>query len=180
MPRLHDGACQPHNGFHRTTTKAFICSKPTTICIVRSVSQPASLILPYHLTSQQRSIYISLMEYRDGLPQSRRHHHIIHCLEALRRDVVCNADDTPRHTSSDPAHAGQTGFGQPRQCRNWDTLNDWAKQHYACFRYDHEELGASYPEIQRFVWCPEGSPYRQEVDKYFIVDYDTPRGHGII
>jgi hypothetical protein len=120
------------------------------------------------------------MEYREGLPQSRRHSHIIHCLDTLRSDTLCYADDTPRRTSGDVHHEGETGYGQYRKCRNFDTLNSWAKQHTACFRYDHEAEGNAYPEIQRFVWCPEGSPYRKEVDKYFVVDYDTPRGNGII
>ena len=118
------------------------------------------------------------MEYRLGLRQSRTHHHIVHCLDALRRDVICNADDIPRYTTPDPSP--ETGRGQLRQCRNWDKLNDWAKKHTACYRYIHEEEGVSYPEIQRFLWCPEGSPYRKEVDKYFVVDYDTPRGTGIV
>ncbi|KAH9819348.1 hypothetical protein Tdes44962_MAKER05294 [Teratosphaeria destructans] len=76
------------------------------------------------------------------------------------RDVTCNADDTPRYTTDEPSP--ETGS------------ND------AYYRYSHEELGVDYPEIQRFVWCPEGRPYRQEVDKYFVVDYDEPRGSGII
>ena len=42
------------------------------------------------------------MEYRLGLPQSRNHHHIIHCLDALRRDVIRNADDIPRYTTPEP------------------------------------------------------------------------------
>jgi Mycotoxin biosynthesis protein UstYa len=117
------------------------------------------------------------MEYRLGLPQSRNHHHVIHCLDALRRDVICNADDIPRYTTSDPIP--ETGHGQLRQCRSWDKLNDWAKRYNACYRYTHEASG-NYPEVQRLVWCPEGSPYRQEVDKYFVVDYDAPRGSGVI
>lgn len=126
--------------------------------------------------SIKRSIYISLMKYRKNIPQTRNHHHIIHCLDALRRDVLCNADDIPRYTTPDPSP--ETGNGQPRMCRSWDKMHDCAKQHNACHRYIHEQ-SSNYPEVQRFVWCPEGSPYRKEVDKYFIVDYDTPRASGI-
>jgi len=134
------------------------------------------LLHGFHNLHCTRSIYISLMEYRKGVPQTRNHHHIIHCLDALRRDVLCNADDTPRYTT--PDSSPETGNGQPRMCRSWDKMHDWAKQHNACYRYIHEQ-SSNYPEIQRFVWCPEGSPYRKEVDKYFIVDYDTPRASGI-
>ncbi|KAF2763636.1 hypothetical protein EJ03DRAFT_379256 [Teratosphaeria nubilosa] len=103
------------------------------------------LLQGHHNLHCARSIYISLMEYREGLPQSRKHHHIIHCLDALRRDVICNADDTPRYTTDNPSP--ETGHGQHRRCRNWDALNDWAKQHCACYRYSHEELGVDYPEM---------------------------------
>ncbi|CCD52292.1 hypothetical protein BofuT4_P080870.1 [Botrytis cinerea T4] len=135
------------------------------------------LLQAHHNLHCARSVYISLMEYRKDIPQTRSHHHIIHCLDALRRDVICNADDIPRFTTPDPVP--ETGHGQLRQCRNWDKLNDWAKEHNACYRYIHEQSG-NFPEIERFVWCPEGSPYRKEVDKYFVVDYDMERGTGVV
>ncbi|KAG9604954.1 hypothetical protein KCU77_g1031, partial [Aureobasidium melanogenum] len=135
------------------------------------------LLQAHHNLHCARSVYISLMEYRLNQPQTRSHHHVIHCLDALRRDVICNADDIPRYTTPEPIP--ETGHGQLRRCRNWDKLNDWAKQHNACYRYINE-TSRDYPEVQRFVWCPEGSPYRKEVDKYFVVDYDTPRGTGIV
>ena len=117
------------------------------------------------------------MEYRLGLPQSRNHYYVIHCLDTLRRDIICNADDIPRYTTLKPIP--EPGHGQLRQCRSWDKLNDWAKRYNACYRYTHEASG-NYPEVQRLVWCPEVSPYRKEVDKYFVVDYDAPRGSGVI
>ncbi|RDI86267.1 hypothetical protein Vi05172_g3667 [Venturia inaequalis] len=135
------------------------------------------LLQAHHNLHCARSVYISLMEYRKGIPQTRSHHHVIHCLDALRRDVICNADDIPRYTTPEPIP--ETGHNQPRQCRSWDKLNEWAKKYNACYRYIHE-ASKGFPEVQRFVWCPEGSPYRKEVDKYFIVDYDTPRGNGIV
>lgn len=108
------------------------------------------------------------MEYRNGLPQSRNYRHIIHCLDALRRDVLCNADDTPRLTSNNSIP--ETGHGQSRTCRSWDKLNDWAKQYNSCYRYINEtQTPDEFPQIQRFVWCPEGSPYKEEVAKYFNV-----------
>ncbi|OTA98112.1 hypothetical protein M426DRAFT_31074, partial [Hypoxylon sp. CI-4A] len=50
----------------------------------------------FHNLHCLKIIYISLSEYRRGLPQSRSWHHISHCLDALRRQIICDADDTPR------------------------------------------------------------------------------------
>lgn len=112
------------------------------------------------------------MEYKNNLPQTRNFRHIIHCLDSLRQDVMCNADDTPRVTTNDSIP--ETGHGQYRQCRSWDELSAWAKQYPACYRYINEtQTPQEFPQIQRFVWCPEGSPYRAEVEKLFDVDYDA-------
>lgn len=110
------------------------------------------------------------MEFRQGKPQSRNWRHVIHCLDSLRRDVICNADDTPRLTTNDSIP--ETGHGQYRQCRSWDKLETWAKQYNSCYRYINEtETPDQFPQIQRFVWCPEGSPYRAQVEELFDVEY---------
>jgi len=131
------------------------------------------LLHGHHNLHCVRSVYISLMEYRKGLPQTRNFRHVIHCLDALRRDVICNADDTPRFTTDDDVP--ETGHNQPRKCRSWDKLEQWAAQYNACYRYINETLTPSeFPQIQRFVWCREGSPYKAEVEKYFNVEWNQP------
>ena len=69
----------------------------------------------------------------DHKPQSLHFKHVNHCLDGLRQEIVCNADDTPRYSG-----LGQemgTGSGQYRMCRDWGELEEWAKAHSACYEY---------------------------------------------
>ncbi|KAI0015521.1 hypothetical protein F4780DRAFT_786689 [Xylariomycetidae sp. FL0641] len=77
--------------------------------------------------------------------------HVLHCLDQLRQDVICNADDTPRYAGfQDPPG---TGSGQVRMCRDWGKLERWALEHTACFKHEDEVPG---PMIERFKSCPDG------------------------
>lgn len=100
-------------------------------------------------------IYISLSEFRDGEIQSRAWHHIAHCLDALRRQILCDADDTPRATERRVEVV--SGLGQHRMCRDWGELERWARSHTACYKRPakpDDEIG-----LKRFMHCPEGSGY---------------------
>jgi hypothetical protein len=106
------------------------------------------------------------MEFWHGKPQSRLWGHVIHCVDALRQEVLCNADDTPRYSTSDDNP--ESGRGQVRMCRNWGNLERWTKQYNACYRYVNQtETIADLPNIERFIYCPRGSPYILKVEKYF-------------
>ena len=106
------------------------------------------------------------MEFWQSKPQSRRWEHVIHCVDQLRREAICNADDTPRYSTSDDSPV--SGHGQVRMCRNWDKLEDWARGYNACYRYVNQTASyKDFPQIERFVWCPEGSPYTAAVEKVF-------------
>ena len=98
------------------------------------------------------------------MPQSRTWHHVIHCLDQLRQDIVCNADDTPRVTT-DSVEPG-TAVGQVRSCRDWTELEQWAKQYNSCFKYVNQ-TSRDLEELQRYIYCPRGSPYRSEIEKVF-------------
>ena len=74
-----------------------------------------------------------MMEHRQNETQSRQWHHISHCFDALRRQIICDADDTPRNTQA--GMEGVSGTGQFRQCKDWDQLESWAKQHTACYKH---------------------------------------------
>ncbi|RYO96078.1 hypothetical protein DL765_011676 [Monosporascus sp. GIB2] len=86
-----------------------------------------------------------------GLPQHIALEHALHCLDQLRQDAVCNADDTPRYAGfQDPPG---TGAGQVHMCRGWGALVRWAREHTACFKHQDEVCG---PMIERFKSCPDG------------------------
>jgi hypothetical protein len=116
--------------------------------------------------SKQRAIYIALNEFKTGKPQSRRWGHVLHCVDQMRQEAICNADDTPRFSTDDMVPV--TGLHQNRMCRSWDKLEAWAKEYTACYRYINQTASYSeVPQVERFVWCPEGSPYQKEVEKVF-------------
>jgi len=118
----------------------------------------------YHALHCLKSIHRSLREYHLGLPQTLPLAHITHCLDSLRGDVLCAADDTPRYTTI--TKSPETAVGQLRQCRDWTKLEEWARQHPSCYSY----INASADHIdqyKRFTFCPPGSPYLEKVRAHF-------------
>ena len=104
------------------------------------------------------------MEFVNGEKQSRHFGHVLHCMDSLRQDILCNADDTPRYTTI--TKVPESGIGQTRQCRDWGSLERWARQYNACYRYINQ-TAVGFPNVQRFRFCPQGSPYAEEVDRVF-------------
>jgi hypothetical protein len=89
--------------------------------------------------------------------------HVYHCLDALRQDTLCYADDTPRYTGYQPAR--HSGTDQNRQCKDWSNLASWARQHHACWKY----TDTSQPTIgigEELQNCPEGSPYTEAMHRW--------------
>ncbi|OAL03443.1 hypothetical protein IQ06DRAFT_107597 [Phaeosphaeriaceae sp. SRC1lsM3a] len=89
--------------------------------------------------------------------------HIYHCLDGLRQDIMCMADDTPM-----PAPAlHHVGDGQIRKCRNWNQMLEWAlePERHACFKWDDYREATNTLEL--FAYCPPESPYRDFQQAYF-------------
>jgi hypothetical protein len=89
--------------------------------------------------------------------------HLFHCLDGLRQDIMCTADDTPM-----PALvAHHVGDGQLRQCRDWDKLTAWATRldQHACHAFDDYREATNTLEV--FAHCPPDSPYRPVMEAYF-------------
>ncbi|KAL9623030.1 MAG: hypothetical protein Q9160_002749 [Pyrenula sp. 1 TL-2023] len=85
--------------------------------------------------------------------------HVLHCLESLRDDVICKADDMPRYTGRRNAQADVmdpfSGVGQKRMCRDWDQLTKWAIERTAC--YGRAGNNAETPLLDLFTQCPDGT-----------------------
>jgi hypothetical protein len=125
------------------------------------------------LTHGQKSLHRSNLEYRKGVKQSYATEHLIHCLDNIRQDIMCAADETPRYIPVDATGNAITGVGQYRQCKDWSKLKKWSMEHGACFSYNelirHELLeDQPYPHALRF--CPKGSKFLPAVQKF----YDKP------
>ncbi|KAI1801823.1 hypothetical protein F4811DRAFT_532470 [Daldinia bambusicola] len=111
----------------------------------------------FHNLHCLKVIHMSLSEHRRGATQSRSRHHVDHCLDALRRQVLCDADDTPRAT--DRRREVVSGLLQHRKCRSWKQLEDWARQHTACYKHPEDPERDGSRNLHRFKHCPPGTGY---------------------
>lgn len=86
-----------------------------------------------------------------------------HCLDGIRQDIMCAADDTPM-----PApFSHQAGDGLVRKCRDWDKLIAWARRpdQHACYEFDDYREATN--TLENFAFCPPASPYRDFQRAYF-------------
>ena len=108
------------------------------------------------------------MDFAEGNENTINPHHVYHCFDALRQDLMCNADDTPMAMHDFP---NKIGNGQVRMCRDWAKLDQWAQQNTACFGYVNETEGV-HNEKQRYKFCPKDSIFAPNVRKYFGLPED--------
>ncbi|KAJ5287976.1 MFS multidrug transporter [Penicillium angulare] len=91
--------------------------------------------------------------------------HIEHCLDSLRQDIMCKADDTPM--PSRKLYNGG-GEGQMMQCKDFDKLVAWtqAPERNACYKRltDYQKIVHS---VERYAFCPRDSEHYDAMDQYF-------------
>lgn len=110
----------------------------------------------------------TMRELQQGLQPTYPLEHTFHCFNAIRQDIICTADDSPRKTSWD--HPGVIGVGQVQLCRSWNKLEQFAKDHTACWR-DINSLD-QVDTLKRYRYCPKGSPYNERIHAIFG-DFET-------
>ena len=101
-----------------------------------------------------------------------------HCLDTLRQDVTCAADDTPIPSVLRPRAIGD---GQTLMCRNMEKLKTWAlaPERNACHRSLDEYRPIAYP-AERYAFCGEKSEYRGVMEEYFEkVGHRDPYADGL-
>lgn len=82
---------------------------------------------------------------------------------------MCHADDFLDYTAG-PNEESLTGDNQPRMCRDWNKLNEWAKERTSCYKTVNitragEDHGVEH-QLDRYMYCPEGSPYQPLIDEW--------------
>ncbi|PYI24195.1 hypothetical protein BO99DRAFT_428464 [Aspergillus violaceofuscus CBS 115571] len=91
--------------------------------------------------------------------------HVEHCLDTLRQDLMCRADDTPMPSLQLVNGAGE---GQIRQCKDFEKLVAWTKHpdRDACYRRlsDYRPPSRS---IDRYAFCAPDSEYFATMTRYF-------------
>lgn len=108
-------------------------------------------------------LWASLARWREGAAFGHLDWHSFHCVDSLRQDTLCDADDTPRF-SGGTQPGSSTGAGQLKKCRDWGKLEAWAKSKSACYRYLAHKVDNG---LDRHKFCPEGSPYTDKIEKLF-------------
>lgn len=86
--------------------------------------------------------YNSSLVNADGTVDYHRWHHVDHCLETVRRDVLCHADTAA--TTWEWVEATQMTIRPETRhvCRDFDKLSDWAYgRHVAANQRSHVEGG---------------------------------------
>ena len=86
--------------------------------------------------------------------------HLVHCMDHLLQNILCDADDTPMYTTK--TEKKDAGLHQTRLCRSWDKLNRWAKIQTSCYVFINETQGVD-TSFNRYKWCPKGSPYGEKM-----------------
>ncbi|KAF2736291.1 hypothetical protein EJ04DRAFT_490041 [Polyplosphaeria fusca] len=120
-----------------------------------------------HCLKNIRHAYLTALsspESESRIPPS----HILHCLDTIRQDLMCHADDTPMPTVNE---RHKIGDGQPRKCKNWDALVKWTQEpeRQTCFRMI-DEYRRVPNSLEEFAFCPEGQEFdkiRDSMNAYF-------------
>lgn len=107
----------------------------------------------------------AFVDYEQGRPATIPTWHVYHCLDVLRQDMMCNADDTPMPMTDLP---NKVGNNQVRMCRNWDSLIQWSLslERNACYRRE-SDIKVAKNKIEMFAFCPEDSEYYPLQQAYF-------------
>jgi hypothetical protein len=89
-----------------------------------------------------------------------------HCLDNLRQDIMCTADDTLMPGMFEH----RLGDNQVLQCRDWEALNRWAKdpERDSCFLQESDYKHIAH-NLERHAVCPPGSQYDEVSRKYFEI-----------
>jgi hypothetical protein len=105
------------------------------------------------------------VDYQCGLPGQLNGQHVHHCLDTLRQDVTCMADDTPMPTGEE---ARAISDEEPMTCKNFGRLVEWvyAPERHACHRAldDYRSITHS---IERYAFCEPGSENFGKMKEYF-------------
>jgi hypothetical protein len=110
-------------------------------------------------------MYISFRQHQRNETQRYEFGHILHCLDSLREDVLCAADDTPLSLGPQ-AQNDEKKTSHTRRCRNFMRLEYWADDNSACFE-GLEPGEPGYQTLEEWRRCPARSPYRPIVEDYF-------------
>jgi len=93
---------------------------------------------------------------------------MVHCLDALRQDVICAANDDLLYIRED--HSYPIGHGHMRRCKDFSKLEEWIIEHDACYTFG--KISPPYYERQRWTHCAQNSSYLPKMRAELGLDDD--------
>jgi len=134
-------------------------------CVVCHLHHLLNFII--HAHTHQKIIHHHVIELTLGETTTYPYEHIAHCIDNLRQDTLCQADDTPRRFDYEGIKPDQE-----RNCRDWSKLETWALEHNSCYRYLNYSVHLDDDKLKRFYYCPPGSPYASLVEEHLEAKRD--------
>ncbi|KAF2204313.1 hypothetical protein GQ43DRAFT_438035 [Delitschia confertaspora ATCC 74209] len=124
----------------------------------------------FHQLHCLKFIRRAFVDYERGKAPTLNGRHVHHCLDTLRKDVTCIADDTLMPTGEE---ARSIGDGQQLMCRDFGKLVEWIydPERHACHRALDDYRSITHP-LERYAFCPKDSKYYN-----VMMDYFTENGH---
>jgi len=124
-------------------------------------SKGVYILNSYHTLHCLRDIYIFVRSSEFSANRNQSFQHVVHCLDVLKSDAMCIADDTPLPYGFQVTY--QEERSPKRRCRDWNKLTEYVTENSACFHRNHSDptLHGTFAE---FTFCPPNSPYRAVVE----------------
>ncbi|OAL48590.1 hypothetical protein IQ07DRAFT_601210 [Pyrenochaeta sp. DS3sAY3a] len=97
---------------------------PASVSHNGNTSASVYFVAAYHQIHCLTVIRAALYHFSEGVEQTVPLPHVLHCLDSLRQDVLCHADDELLYTEDGKVF----GDGQVRECRDMAALREWTER----------------------------------------------------
>jgi len=126
------------------------------------------IINAYHQLHCIKTLYQVITEADRGQKMSFEYLHLTHCLDALRQEVECVADDSLLYSVE--GDVIPVGEGQTLQCRDFAKLDEWALEHYACYTFHNLKPPYFSDGPEKYMNCHKDSEFFPKMREFL--------GHG--
>ncbi|PVH86413.1 hypothetical protein DL98DRAFT_359204, partial [Cadophora sp. DSE1049] len=149
-----------------------------TIVFPWDPSKKVYIVIAFHQLHCLKLLYQSLTSVYNGETlQKPVYEHCVHCLDQLRQDTQCQADDvstlqihyyeqTIDFKYKNLWYVGEKSTGQNRQCKDFSKLDKWALERHACYNFERP-MKPGPLDVEAFTNCRESSPYLQVMKDHF-------------
>ncbi|KAH7351185.1 hypothetical protein BKA65DRAFT_550150 [Rhexocercosporidium sp. MPI-PUGE-AT-0058] len=118
------------------------------------------IVIAFHQLHCLKLIYKTLTSVYNGETLVKPvYEHCVHCLDQLRQDTECSADDNLWYV-------GQKSTGQNRKCKDFSKLDNWALERHACYNFERP-MKPGPLDVEAFTNCRDSSPYLQVMKDHF-------------